>query len=296
MEHGWLGPRLGLSGYFFKNRNLNEFAQTCVGLGLSGVDLWPWNVNNYTADEAAAILESYSLKVLSVNVPGSLFRLGDDFTDRDLQKEVKSLINLAQACSTSFLQMYCASPQSGNCESSGIQLVSALRKFRSVVGGEIGVLLENNLDQRREDALGINPSRNVKTLVTAIQELGDPHVLICFDAANCVAAGHDPLQQFYEAKNFIGLVHVKDCERYDAVRHLGRREATFLLRDFLNGDFLPTVVGSGEVHWGTLIPEMTQHFSTSESTWAIIDPFIDPQLVDWWCIQSVAAWRALLAK
>lgn len=296
MNNGWLGQRLGLSGYFFKNRNLNEFAQTCLGLGLSGVDLWPWNINNYGANEAAAILESYSLKVLSVNIPGNLFRLGDDFTDPDLRKEVKSLVSLAQACSSSFVQMYCSSPQSGSCKSSATQLAVALRGFRSVVGDQIGILLENNLDQRREDALGINPSRDVKTLVSAIHELGDPRVSICFDAANCVAAGHDPLEQFSEAKNFIDLVHVKDCERYHAARHLGRRESTFLLRDFLNGDFLPTVVGSGEVHWDALIPKMKPHFATKDNIWAIIDPFIDPQLVDWWCIQSVAAWRTILTK
>lgn len=216
MNHGWDGPSLGLSGYFFKNRNLNELAQTCVGLGLSGVDLWPWNVNNYSPVEAAAILKAHSLSVLSVNIPGNLFRLGNDFTNPALQEEVKSLVSLAEACSSSYIQLYCASPQSGNRGSSVSQLVSSLRSFRLIVGREIGVLLENNLDQRREDTLGLNPSRDVNTLAAAIQELGEPRVMICFDAANCVAAGYEPIQQFHDAKSFIGLIHVKDCERYDA--------------------------------------------------------------------------------
>ena len=71
MTHPWNGSKLALSGYFFKGRNLHEYAQTCVALGLSGVDLWPWNVNNFSPREAATILRSYSLTVMSVKIDSS---------------------------------------------------------------------------------------------------------------------------------------------------------------------------------------------------------------------------------
>jgi hypothetical protein len=86
---------------------------------------------------------------------------------------------------------------------------------------------------------------------------------------------------------------VKDCERFSPSRHVGRKESTFLLRDFLNGEFLPTVVGAGAVNWSALKLEMMRHFSGDNQMWAVIDPFIDVSLLDWWCIQSVAAWREL---
>ena len=294
MTHAWLGSRLALSGYFFKGRNLHELAQTCAGLGLSGLDLWPWNVNNYSPSEAADILRSYSLSVMSVNVPGNLFRLGHDFSDPEVQREVASLADLARACSSRYLQMYCGSPQEGDLRSSARQLASALREVRSKVGSDIGVLLENNLDQRREDVLGINPSRDVNTLVDAIRELGQDDVKICFDAANSVAVGKDPATQFRSAKDFIGLIHVKDCERFDPIRHVGRRESSFLFRDFLNGEFLPTVIGAGSLNWSVLAAEMMKEFEGDDRMWVVIDPFIDVQLLDWWCIQSVAAWRGLV--
>lgn len=293
MNHAWHGRRLALSGYFFKGRNLHEYAQTCVALGLSGVDLWPWNVNNYSPQEAAKILRSYSLSVMSVNIPGNLFRLGHDFSDADLQREAIALVDLARACETKYVQMYCASPQQGDLAGSAHQLAEAVQGFRSVVGSDIGVLLENNLDQRREDSLGLNPSRDVNTLVAAIRELGQSDVRICYDAANAVAVGHDPLDQFRAAREHIGLIHVKDCERFDPVRHVGRKESIFLLRDFLNGDFLPTVVGAGALNWRGLAPEMMNHYANDDQMWAVIDPFIDVSLLDWWCVQSVAAWREL---
>lgn len=293
MTHAWHGPRLAMSGFFFKDRNLHEYAQTCLGLGLSGVDLWPWNVNNYSPQEAAAILRSYSLSVMSVNIPGNLFRLGHDFSAPDLQREVKVLVDLARACETRFVQMYCASPQSGDLVGSAQQLAKAIREFRSTVGSDVGILLENNLDQRREDLLGLNPSRDVSTLVATIHELGQPDVRICFDAANSVAVGHDATAQFRAARDFIALIHVKDCERFDPIRHVGRKESVFLLRDFLNGDFLPTVIGAGVLNWKVLAWEMMRSYSDDDAMWAVIDPFIDISLLDWWCVQSVAAWRHL---
>jgi sugar phosphate isomerase/epimerase len=293
MTHAWHGSRLALSGFFFKGRNLHEYAQSCIALGLSGVDLWPWNVNNYSLQEAAAILRSYSLSVMSVNIPGSLFRLGHDFSEPDMQREVKALVELARVCETKFVQMYCASPQSGNLAGSAQQLAKAIREFRSTVGSDIGILLENNLDQRREDSLGLNPSRDVNTLVAAIHELGQPDVRICFDAANAVVVGHDAAAQFRAARELIGLIHVKDCERFDPIRHVGRKESVFLLRDFLNGDFLPTVIGAGALNWQELAAEMMSSYSGDDQTWAVIDPFIDVSLLDWWCVQSVAAWRQL---
>ena len=107
MTHPWNGSKLALSGYFFKGRNLHEYAQTCVALGLSGVDLWPWNVNNFSSREAATILRSYSLTVMSVNIPGNLFRLGQDMSNPDLRSELTALMDLAVACETNYLQMYC---------------------------------------------------------------------------------------------------------------------------------------------------------------------------------------------
>lgn len=294
MTHAWHGPRLALSGFFFKGRNLHEYAQTCLGLGLSGVDLWPWNVNNYSPKEAAAILRSYSLSVMSVNIPGNLFRLGNDLSTPETQREVKALVDLARACETRFVQMYCASPQSGDLTGSARQLANAIRNFRATVGSDVGILLENNLDQRREDSLGLNPSRDVGTLVSAIRELDQPNVRICFDAANSVAVGHDAVAQFRAARQFIGLIHVKDCERFDPIRHVGRKESIFLLRDFLNGDFLPTVIGAGVLNWNVLAAEMMSSLSGDDQIWAVIDPFIDVSLLDWWCVQSVASWRQLL--
>jgi sugar phosphate isomerase/epimerase len=293
MTHAWHGPRLALSGYFFKGRNLHEYAQTCLGLGLCGVDLWPWNVSNSSPREAPAILRSYSLSVMSVNIPGNLFRLGHDFSNPDVQKEAKALVDLARVCETRFVQMYCASPQSGDLAGSARQLANAIRSFRATVGSDVGILLENNLDQRREDSLGLNPSRDVGTLVTAIRELDQPDVRICFDAANSVAVGHDAASQFRAARDFIGLIHVKDCERFDPIRHVGRKESVFLLRDFLAGDFLPTVIGAGALNWKVLGVEMMKSYSGDDQMWAVIDPFIDVSLLDWWCIQSVASWRQL---
>jgi sugar phosphate isomerase/epimerase len=293
MTHPWNGSKLALSGYFFKGRNLHEYAQTCVALGLSGVDLWPWNVNNFSPREAATILRSYSLTVMSVNIPGNLFRLGQDMSNPDLRSELTALMDLAVACETKYLQMYCSSPQSGDLAASARQLAKAIQGFRSMVGTDVGILLENNLDQRREDSLGLNPSRDVNTMVAAIQEIGQSDVRICFDAANAVAIGLDPSAQFCAARDYIGLIHVKDCERFSPSRHVGRKESTFLLRDFLNGEFLPTVVGAGAVNWSALKLEMMRHFSGDNQMWAVIDPFIDVSLLDWWCIQSVAAWREL---
>ena len=60
---------------------------------------------------------------------------------------------------------------------------------------------------------------------------------------------------------------------------------------------MPTIVGSGSLDWQVLYREVNDHFkNVVNSPSLVIDPFIHVDLLDWWCIESVAAFRQIQVR
>jgi len=286
--------RLGLSGYFFRNNRSLEFIGTCVALGLRGVDLWPWNYDLENIKGFGEQLRNAELTVISHNIPGATFRLGEPLDAVIYNSKIRPIVEAARTLNCTSLQMYCATPASGLPADGVSMLVNSLRQLMEMLPDEMSIFIENNLDQRGDDPQGANPSRSSESLGRVLSELKNDRISVCFDATNFLTVGEDPVGSFKELKESVGLIHVKDCLPYEVELHAARPESKFLLRDHKCGEFLPTVVGSGSVDWVSLHQVMNHHYSDKScKPWVVIDPFIHDDLLDWWCIQSVAAVRDL---
>jgi len=290
------GSTLGISGYFFKGSDNAELFRTCQALGLSGIDLWPWNFEAQEIQEFSKKLKKSELELVTFNIPGSVFRLGEALDSDIYSRVLKPLVDSSRELGCFELQMYCATPSVGEKEKGVNELIDAISKLFEMLPDEMAIVLENNLDQRGDDPNRCNPSRSPDALYKVVSNFMSSRISLCFDAANFVAVGVDPLVAFNQIKNLISVVHVKDCIEFKPEEHCDRREASLLFCDKNFGDFMPTIVGSGSLDWQVLYREVNDHFKNEINPPSlVIDPFIHVDLLDWWCIESVASFRQIQA-
>jgi sugar phosphate isomerase/epimerase len=287
-------PRIALSGFAFDGYSAEDLLAFAGRLGVTGVDYWPWNRGTHPIDTYRRLLDDAGMSVCCVNVPGKQIRLGRATLPDEGRRIVVAAMDDAVALGAPAIQVYCATPDvRTRGEAVDIlagQLAPLLEEAES---RGLTVMVENNLDQRGEDAYGVNVSRSVESLEALARHTGPGGVRVCYDPANFVAVGEPAFPEAYERlREHIAGVHAKDCVRFEEA-HRGRPEARRLFVDGLEGPFLPLAVGQGAVGWPALIDRLV---ADGYDGWLTIDPFISPDLLEEWCVASMAAVTGMLAS
>ncbi|QOC92295.1 sugar phosphate isomerase/epimerase family protein [Micromonospora craniellae] len=288
-----MSPKIALSGFAFDDYSPEDLLSFACDLGVVGIDYWPWNRGSHPIGTYRRLLDHAGMSVCCVNVPSGEIRLGGTERPEVSRRLVVGAMDDAVALGAPAVQVYCATPDVRTRAEAVAILADRLAPLLDEARDRgLTVLVENNLDQRREDGHGVNPSRSVESLVALARRTGSDGLRICYDPANFVTVGEPAFPEAYERlRDHIGAVHAKDCVRFDETRR-DDPAANRLLVDGLEGPFLPVVVGAGAVGWPALIGRLA---ADGYDGWLVLDPFIDPELLALWCETSMDAIRRLIA-
>jgi sugar phosphate isomerase/epimerase len=283
-----------LAGHAFRNHSPEQLLAFVGSLGAVGLDYWPWNRGELSVEQFRRLTDEHAVEVYCVNVPGIVARVADPAAEDGWTERIVAAMDDAVALGATLVQVYCGVPVAGDVEESAAALVQSVRPLVDEARRRGLVLtLENNLDQRGEDARGLNPSRTPEAIRRAVDALDAEHFRVCYDPCNFVTVGVEEYPLAYDLlADAVVNVHVKDCRRYVAELHSGDQAARKLLVDSREGPFLPTRLGAGAVAWREIADRLLQD---DYRGWVTLDPFIADDLLEPWCTDAVDRLRAILA-
>jgi sugar phosphate isomerase/epimerase len=280
-----LSTRIGLAGHAFRHHSPDELLAFVRRLGAVGLDYWPWNKGELSVEQFRQLADEYAVEVYCVNVPGAVARVTDPAADERWVDRILAAMDDAVVLGATMVQVYCGVPVASDIDESAAALVESVRSLVDEARRRGLVLtVENNLDQRGEDARRLNPSRTPEAIRRAVHNLDDPHFRVCYDPCNFVTAGVEEYPLAYDL--LVGTlvnVHVKDCRRYAAELHSGDPSATKLLVDSQEGPFLPSPLGAGAVAWREIVDRLDRDGYLG---WVTLDPFIADKLLESWCLDA----------
>jgi sugar phosphate isomerase/epimerase len=290
-----MSPRLGLAGHAFSNYRPEELLDIVDRIGLSALDYWPWNSGELRVGEFRDLADAKGVRIYCVNVPGAVARLADPHAGDEAHGAIVAAMDDAQVLGADMVQVYSAVPRADGVEESARALAAAVRPLvAEAAHRNLVVTLENNLDQRGEDARRLNPSRLPEAMAAALESVGCEHFRACYDPCNFVTVGVEEYPLAYDLlRPHVANVHVKDCRRYVPALHAGMPEAAKLLIDSHEGAFIPTALGEGAVSWQELIDCLVRD---RYSAWITLDPFIADNLLEGWCTDAARRLTELLAR
>lgn len=248
--------RLGVVGNPFRDLAPEALVEAVsTTFGVKHLDVSLLNTDTHDIHEFADILASGGVSAHTVSLAAKLGRVGIP-RDRDRVRELLlTAIAHAAVLGASYVQFH--TTVSDHIEPwTLIQRTVAELVPVIEAAGEAGVtlVLENNFDQRREDPLGINPSRRPELTLAFVEAAGVDHMKVAFDPCNAYMAGIEPYPYAYELlRDHIVNVHIKDARRFTPLLHGNREDAGALMTDALEGSFLPVPVGHGAVPWDALL-------------------------------------------
>lgn len=289
-----MSPRLGLAGHAFRDYEPEQLLDFINRLGLSALDYWPWNSGKLTVQDFRDLADAKGVRVYCVNVPGAVARVADPKAGDEANDAIVAAMDDAQLLGAEMVQVYSAVPRADDIDESARALAVAVRPLiAEAAQRNLVVTLENNLDQRGEDARRLNPSRRPEAMAAALESVGSEHFRACYDPCNFVTVGIEEYPLGYDLlRPYIANVHVKDCRRYAPMLHADSPEAAKLLVDSQEGAFIPTALGKGAVAWQELIDCLLRD---RYSAWITLDPFIADNLLDGWCTDAARRLGELLA-
>jgi sugar phosphate isomerase/epimerase len=282
--------RFALAGFAFTDYTPQRLASFVREMEADGLDYWPWNRGDMTTSDFATLMRRNQIEIIAVNIPSSVARVGDpDATEATLGSFVQAMED-ALVLGAPSIQVYSSVPDAPDTTAAVRKLLDSIEPILVEADArDLTVLLENNLDQRGEDTRGLNPARSPDALQAAFRAC-PASFRLCFDPANFVATGQDPALAYEQLWPFVANVHVKDCRVFDRTADATLPEAGKLLVDTLAGEFLPTVVGRGEVPWPQLVASLRRK---GYDGWYTLDPFIVENRLESWCHESLESWRSL---
>lgn len=286
-------PKLALAGHAFSAYEPGWLLSFLRRLGLVGLDYWPWNRGGMTALEFRALADDHGVDVFCVNVPSSVARVADPAATDEAHGAIVEAMEEAVVLGASFVQVYSAVPYARDARQAGVELAATMTPLLAEAAARgLVLVVENNLDQRREDFRRLNPSRSPQGLLAAVQHAASDNFRICYDPCNFITVGVEEYPYAYDLLSaYIVNVHAKDCRTYASELHANMPEAAKLLVDMHGGPFLPTPFGCGAVAWRQICGRLA---ADGYHGWLTLDPFIHDSLLIEWCEDAVRELRAMM--
>ncbi len=233
-----------------------QLGERCKRLGVSAVEL-AFYPGNKDFDRAAEILDSYGVRIVSVNATAKL-RINVLEDPAPAQKQLIECIRLADANEAKFVIMYPGTRSHWNF----VDQINNFRRrmdpvFEEAVDKGVTILLENHFDLRGEDPLHRDVVRDPDRTAIFLSAMDCPNLRLNFDAGNVYIAGIEPWPYAYRIlKDFIVYAHFKDMAIFSEELH-GSKESNELLSDPSAGIFIPVAVGDGGINYTGLLREIS---------------------------------------
>jgi sugar phosphate isomerase/epimerase len=287
--------KLGLSGHHFIGLEPEELLKLMTEqYQIHYLDYWPINNGDLSLSVFQKLLEKYKVSLYTVNVLSSEGRLLSPNEEESAKKAIIKGIEQASQLGAKYVQFYTGTPEFGSHISVVDHfLVEMSPLIKEAEKRGVVLVMENNLDQRGEDANELNPSRRPDVLKDIFEKANSPFFKMAYDPCNFYTTANESFPYAYDLlKPHIINVHLKDCKRYSPVLHGNSAYAAKLLKDTLGGPFLPTPVGQGAINWKGIIDRIESEETNIE--WYTVDPFVFNEKLNTWCEESLDYIRSIL--
>jgi sugar phosphate isomerase/epimerase len=279
--------RLGLAGHGVPSWSPESLLEMATSrLSVHALDYWPWNRGSLSLPEFRKLLEKFHVEVYVVNVPSQVARAGLADQETVMTRALLDAIDDAVALGAPFVQFYTGVELRPEFLTTAKMLARLLQPaLEQAQQRGVTLLMENNLDQRGDDPLALNPSRRPEMVLAVMEEVNSPHLGLCYDPCNFYAVGAEGFPYAYQLlKRHIRNVHIKDCVRYSPLLHYDKARTQKLLVDSISGAHLPVPVGQGAVNWDGILRQLE---ADEYRGWLTLDPFATEATFTDWCVSSV---------